>query len=122
MNKFMKWLNESFAPKMQKINNNPWILTIKESIMQVMPLIFLGSIFCILTIPGDYISWWPNFWTIYNWTFGMVSIFVAFLIPFNLMEKKRRRKSRIVAGVAGLILFFHQPAVHRRSAGKLRER
>jgi len=80
MNKFMKWLNESFAPKMQKINNNPWILTIKESIMQVMPLIFLGSIFCILTIPGDYISWWPNFWTIYNWTFGMVSIFVAFLI------------------------------------------
>lgn len=51
MNKFMKWLNESFAPKMQKINNNPWILTIKESIMQVMPLIFLGSIFCILTIP-----------------------------------------------------------------------
>ena len=36
----------------------------------------------------------------------MVSIFVAFLIPFNLMEKKRRRKSRIVAGVAGLILFF----------------
>ena len=53
MNKFMKWLNESFAPKMQKINNNPWILTIKESIMQVMPLIFLGSIFCILTIPGD---------------------------------------------------------------------
>lgn len=106
MNKFMKWLNESFAPKMQKINNNPWILTIKESIMQVMPLIFLGSIFCILTIPGDYISWWPNFWTIYNWTFGMVSIFVAFLIPFNLMEKKRRRKSRIVAGVAGLILFF----------------
>lgn len=60
MNKFMKWLNESFAPKMQKINNNPWILTIKESIMQVMPLIFLGSIFCILTIPGDYISWWAE--------------------------------------------------------------
>lgn len=114
MNKFMKWLNESFAPKMQKINNNPWILTIKESIMQVMPLIFLGSIFCILTIPGDYISWWPNFWTIYNWTFGMVSIFVAFLIPFNLMEKKRRRKSRIVAGVAGLIL-FSSPSIRSSS-------
>jgi len=106
MNKFMDWLSNKFAPRMQVINNNAWIATIKESIMQVLPLIFLGSIFCILAIPGDYFSWWPNFWTPYSWTFGLVSIFVAFLIPFNLMEKKRKRKSRINAGMAGLILFL----------------
>lgn len=106
MKKFIDWLNNKFAPKMQVVNNNPWISTIKESIMQVLPLIFLGSIFCILAIPADFVSWWPNFWAPYGWTFGLVSIFIAFLIPFNLMEKKRKRKSRINAGIAGEILFL----------------
>lgn len=106
MNKFMKWLSESFTPKMNKINNNLWITSIKDSIMQVLPLIFLGSVCCLLAILANYISWWPNFWTPYYWTFGIVSIFISFLIPFNLMEKKRKRKSRINGGIAGLILFL----------------
>ncbi len=106
MKKLEKWLEASFAPRMAKINNNVWILTVKNSVMQVLPLIFLGSLFCLLAILDNYISWWPNFWTPYGWTFGLVSIFIAFLIPFNLMELKKKRKSRINGGIAGLILFL----------------
>ncbi len=107
MKKFMNWLENSFAPKMNVINHNVWIVTLKDSIMQTLPFIFLGSLFCMLTIPGDvfHIAGWPNFWTPFGWTMGMVSIMVAFLIPFNLMEKKRIRKQRIIAGLSGLVLF-----------------
>lgn len=103
----MGWLEHSFAPKMNKINGNIWIVTLKDSINQIMPLIFLGSIFSMLTLPGDVFGWdwWPNFWTPQGWTMGMVSILIAFLIPFNFMEKNRLRRSRIVAGIAGVILF-----------------
>ena len=36
----------------------------------------------------------------------MLSLFVAFLIPFNLMEKKRLRKQRIIAGLTGIVTFL----------------
>lgn len=106
MDRLEKWLEKSFAPRMSKINDNVWILAVKNSVMQVLPLIFLGSLFCLLAILDNYISWWPNFWTPYGWTFGLVSIFIAFLIPFNLMELKKKKKSRLNGGIAGSILFF----------------
>ncbi len=106
MKKFIYWLENSFSPRMAKINNNVWIVTLKDSIMQTLPFIFLGSLFAMLAILNDYIEWLPSFWTPFGWTMGMVSLFVAFLIPFNLMEKKRLRKQRIIAGLSGISLFL----------------
>lgn len=106
MNKIIKWLSESFAPKMSKINNNVWVLTIKDSIMQTLPFILLGSVFCCLAILNDYFPSLPSFWTPFGWTMSKISLFVAFLIPFNYMEKKRYRKQRLNAAMTGLIMFL----------------
>lgn len=108
MNKFLNWMETSFSPKMNKINHNIWVTTLKDSFNQVMPLIFLGSIFSMLTLPGSIFhwEWWPNFWTPNGWTMGLISVMIAFLIPYNLMEKSRLRRSRIIGGISGLILYF----------------
>ncbi|MGC3956313.1 MAG: PTS transporter subunit EIIC [Propionicimonas sp.] len=106
MKKFIDWLENSFSPRMMKINNNVWIVTLKDSIMQTLPFIFLGSLFVMLAILNDYIPWLPSFWTPFGWTMGLISLFISFLIPFNLMEKKRLRKQRIIAGLAGVSLFL----------------
>lgn len=106
MNKLIDWLQMSFSPAINKIVQNPWILTIKNSVLQTLPLIFLGSIFSLLTIPQNYFKWWPNFWTPYGWTFGIVGLIVAFLIPYNLLTLKNHKRSAINAGIAGVILFL----------------
>ena len=108
MKKLISWLEKDFAPRMNAVNHNVWVTTLKDSIMQVLPFILLGSIFCCLTVPGDVFGWdwWPNFWTPFGWTMGMLSLFVAFLIPFNLMEKKRLRKQRLIAGLTGIVVFL----------------
>lgn len=106
MKNLINWLQNSFSPKMNKINNNVWVTSIKDSIMQTLPFIFLGSVFCMLAILNDYFPSLPSFWTPFGWTMGKISLFVAFLIPFNLMEKKRLRKQRFIAGMSSLILFL----------------
>jgi PTS system cellobiose-specific IIC component len=74
--------------------------------MQVLPFIFLGSLFCMLAVLGDFIKPWPNFWDPFQYTMGMISLIISFLIPFNLMEKKKLRKSRINAGATSLVIFL----------------
>lgn len=45
MRKVMGWLENTFAPKMNKFANISWISAIKDTVNQIMPLIFLGSFF-----------------------------------------------------------------------------
>ena len=100
MKAFMNWLENSFAPKLQKITNATWIVVIKDSILQILPFILAGSLFCCLAILNG------KFWTPFGWTMSKISLMVAFLIPFNYCEKKRYRKQRILAGITGLLLFM----------------
>ncbi|MBR0229891.1 MAG: PTS sugar transporter subunit IIC [Erysipelotrichaceae bacterium] len=100
MNKFMDWLENSFAPKLQKVTNYTWVVVIKDALMQILPFILVGSIFCCLAIVNG------SFWTPFGWTMSKISLMVAFLVPFNYCEKKRFRKQRILAGITGLILFM----------------
>ena len=106
MEKLIKWLEEVFAPKLQKVTNLTWIVVIKDSMMQLLPFILAGSIFCVGTVLNDYISWLPSFWTPFGWTMSKIGLMASFLIPFNYCEKKRYRKQRIIAGFTGMMLFM----------------
>ncbi|MCO6542053.1 MAG: PTS sugar transporter subunit IIC [Lactobacillus sp.] len=106
MNKFMDFLNNKFAPKAQAIGNNQWILTLKNSILEVLPFILVGSVVSLLNIPGNFWKWWPDFTPVSSFSFGLLSIFVAFLIPFNFMEYKKLKKQRIISGLASISLFL----------------
>ena len=106
MQKLMHWVENSLAPKLNKVNHNIYISVLKESVMQILPFILLGSLFCCFSILGGYIDNWPNFWVPFGWTMGKLGVFVAFLIPFNYCEKRRLRKQRLVAGLSGLVLFL----------------
>lgn len=106
MQALINWLEKSFAPKMNKISHNIWVVTIKDSVLQILPFILLGSIFSLGTIVESFVKLPFTFWTPYGWTMGIISVLVALLIPFNFCEKKRLRKQRLVAGCSGLILFF----------------
>ncbi|MCC3164107.1 MULTISPECIES: hypothetical protein [Lactiplantibacillus] len=92
MNKFMDFLNNKFAPKAQIVGNNQWIVTLKKSVLEVLPFILVGSIVSLLNIPGNFWKWWPNFTPISNFTFGLLSIFIAFLVPFNYLTDKKLNK------------------------------
>lgn len=106
MKKFMDWMTEKFAPKMNKIARNPWLASIQEAILTAMPLILIGSFVTLFNIIGEYVSWFPDLSLIGSFSFGLFSLCLAYLIPSILMEKKKQRKTAKQAGLGGIALFL----------------
>lgn len=106
MNTFIKWMNESFAPKVNKITRNAWVSGIQDAIMAVLPLILVGSLITLISILNDFIPQMPDFSLISSFSFGLISVFISFLIPYYVMEKKKVNDRKIISGLTGLALFF----------------
>lgn len=108
MNKLLEAFDKHLVPFMEKLNRNVWINTIKDSIFQTLPMTFLGSFFCLLTVLGEVGlgDFWFDFWTPWGWTMGLIALFMSFLIPINYLERKRLRKNRFAGAITGAAVFI----------------
>jgi cellobiose PTS system EIIC component len=106
VNTFINWMNQNFTPKMNKITRNVWVSSIQEAIMATLPLILVGSLITLISILNNYFSNMPNFSPITTFSFGLISIFVALLVPYFIMEKKKKNDRKIISGLTGVSLFL----------------
>ncbi len=106
MKKFMDWMANSFAPRMNKLARNPWVAAVQDSILTTMPVIFIGSFATLLGALGDFVPILANIQPVADFSMGLMSLLLSFLIPLNLMEKKKHRKLSKQTAIAGLALFL----------------
>ncbi|WP_195576433.1 PTS sugar transporter subunit IIC [Paenibacillus sp. 1001270B_150601_E10] len=106
MDRLMKWMTEKFAPRLEKFTNNVWVSSIQEAIMVTLPMIFIGSIITLISILKDFIPGMPDLTPITTFSFGLLGMFIAFLTPYTVMQKKGRDKIKLIAGATGLSLFL----------------
>ena len=106
MNRFLDWVTNVLAPKMNKFAANPWVASMQQSVYSIMPLILFGSF---VTISGSlrlWLTWIPDLSLISSFSFGLMGLFITFLFPYNLLEKKGYSDSRIIASTVSLGLFL----------------
>jgi len=106
MKKFMDWMVNSFAPKMNKFAMNPWVSSIQQSVYSVMPMILFGSVVSVIGALRVVLPWLPDLGLLSSFSFGLISIFIAFLFPYSLVDKKGYTDSRIMASAASVGLFL----------------
>lgn len=106
MEKFLLWMTDNFSPKINKIAKNGWVVAIQESILTAMPLVFIGSFATIFSIVHDYWQLFPDLSVISTFSFGLFSIFLAFLIPQAVMKQKKHSDVEKQAGLAGVAFFL----------------
>ncbi|MCT1901652.1 PTS sugar transporter subunit IIC [Oceanobacillus sojae] len=106
MERFMAWMTDSFSPRINKIAKNPWIAAIQDSILAAMPMVFIGSFATILSIVKDFWEGFPDFSMISSFSFGLFSLFLAYLIPEAIMKRKGHTEVSKQAGLAGIAFFL----------------
>ncbi|SHE63932.1 PTS system, cellobiose-specific IIC component [Seinonella peptonophila] len=107
MEKLIHYMQNTFAPKVNKITKNIWIASIQDSVMAILPFILVGSLITMISLinelkPGLL----PDFSLINSFSFGMVGIFVAYLIPYNVMDKNKINDKKTLAGLTSVTLYL----------------
>ncbi|QVI36099.1 PTS transporter subunit EIIC [Lacticaseibacillus casei] len=106
MQHFMDWMTDSFAPKVNKLAKNPWIAAVQDGILAAMPMIFIGSFATIIGILRNYWPAIPDISYISTFSFGLFSLFLSYLVPEAIMNRKKHKDVSRQAGLAGIAFFL----------------
>lgn len=105
MKKIMLWITDKFAPKMNKVVENPWVAAVAGSMMKGLPFILAGSLISFYNVFRSYVSALPDLGKVADFSFGFISIFLAFLVANQCMEKKKLSRYTIAAGLISIAVF-----------------
>ena len=116
MDRFIAFMEKHFIPHAAKIGAQRHLVAIRDAFVVTMPLLILGSLAVLLNnLPIPFFQnfmnstfgeeLWKSFGgAIWSGTFGILSVFIAFLVARNLAHGYG--KDGISAGVVSLASFF----------------
>lgn len=116
MNKFIEFMEKHFIPVAGKIGAQRHLVAIRDAFMVTMPLMILGALAVMinnLPIPAFQnvmnsifgADKWQGFGgAVWNGTFGILSVLIAFLIAYNLAN--HYGKDPVATGVVSVASFF----------------
>lgn len=105
---FMGWVQNTLGPKLDSLTRNIYIASIQQSIMSILPMIMIGSLSSVVGVLRRFsiLSWIPDISQLNTFSFGLIAIFLAILIPMKALEKRNNEKLKISAMLTSLALFF----------------
>lgn len=106
MKKFMSWLSDSFAPKMNEICSRPWIAAVSSSMQKVIPFILTGSLIYFYNVFRSYIPSLPDLGPIADYSFGLISLTLAFVVGQQCMEKLGKPFYTTNCGLVAIAVFI----------------
>lgn len=116
MKKFMNWLSTVFAPKMNEICSKPWIAAVSSSMQKIIPFILTGSVIYFYNVFRSYLPALPDLGMIADYSFGLISLILAFVVGQQCMEKLNHpfylTNCGIVAGLFTSIIFNLYSKLH----------
>lgn len=106
MEKFLNWMSDTVAPKMESLTANAWLSALQKAIIKTLPMVLVGSLITIYNVIKNFIPALPVLTDLRNYTFGLISLFIVFLIPYYVLELKKNNKMKLLAGFTGVALFM----------------
>ena len=104
--KLMDWLTGPFTKKVQSFVANPYIRALQSCFSITLPMILAGSVATLIGDLRNWLPWLPDLSIVNSLTFGLLSIFMAFVIPYSIMEYKHFQKQKMITGFTGIAVLF----------------
>lgn len=106
MKKIMSWLSDTFAPAMNKFFSRPWLSAVASTMQKIIPFILTGSLIYFYNVFVSFFPALPDLSPIANYSFGIITLIVAFMIANQCMEKLNHPMYMINAGITSICVLM----------------
>ncbi|CAM3741776.1 PTS transporter subunit EIIC [Erysipelothrix urinaevulpis] len=93
-------------PFMSKLSDNDWIKGLNRSRLMLFPMVLIGSLVSVYMVLYNYSSHLPNLMPIKDYTYGLMSLFMVFMIPYYILSYKGISSFKHIAGCAGISMYM----------------
>ena len=108
--KFMEavqaWITEHVVPVMNKLTSTYWFGIISDAILYIVPFSMVSAIPSLWNIIRRFVPTLPDLSPLTTFSFGLVGLFMAFIIPHNVAVKEDRKDRSMIAGFTGIGTFM----------------
>lgn len=102
MKKIQEWIENNLVPVMNKITQNFWFGLIADAILYIVPFSMVSAIPSLWSILRRFLTFLPDISPISTFSFGLIGLFVVFIIPYNCLNKIGKKDRSLIAGFTGI--------------------
>lgn len=102
MKKMMYFLSEKFAPRANAFFSKPWLSGLSSGMQKIIPFVLVGSLISLYNILVSFMPFLPDLGPIHQYSFGLISLIVAFLVTSQCMEKLNHPFYVVNAGITSV--------------------
>lgn len=110
LQKFMEaiqaWITEHVVPVMSKLTSTYWFGVISDAVLYIVPFSMVSAIPSLWNIIRRFVPALPDLSPLTTFSFGLVGMFMAFIIPHNVAVKEDRKDRSMIAGFTGIGAFM----------------
>lgn len=110
LQKFMEaiqaWITEHVVPVMNKLTSTYWFGVISDAVLYIVPFSMVSAIPSLWNIIRRFVPALPDLSPLTTFSFGLVGMFMAFIIPHNVAVKEDRKDRSMIAGFTGIGAFI----------------
>lgn len=104
--KMQTWVENSVVPHLNKVTSNYWFSLIADAVLYIVPFSMVSAIPSLWSFIRKFATFLPDITPISTFSFGLIGLFVAFIIPYNCMVKEDCKSRSLIAGFTGIGTFM----------------
>ena len=102
MRAIQAWIEKYLVPVMNKITQNFWFGIVADAILYIVPFSMVSAIPSLWGIIRRFVPVLPDISALSTYSFGMIGLFVVFIIPYNCLNKLEKKDRAMIAGFTGI--------------------
>lgn len=106
MEAVQNWITAHIVPIMNKLTATYWFGIISDAVLYIVPFSMVSAIPSLWNIVRRFVTVLPDISPLTSYSFGLVGMFMAFIIPHNVAVKEGRKDRSMIAGFTGIGTFM----------------
>lgn len=100
------WIEKYMVPVMNKITSTYWFGIISDAVLYVVPFCMVSAIPSLWSVLRNFIPVLPDISALNTYSFGLIGLFVSFIIPHNVAVKEGKRDRAMIAGFTSIGVYM----------------